>query len=231
MSCDKKTVQCSCRSKCNGTPWKGQECLTKVAKLGPFPCTILYKSCLFYPSWQATSFETPPSWVAFVERFHCSKLYCEESIQKYLTNQNTILIAVRGQQRSPWAHRAGGPSVITPSRPRYLLLAHRGQCHYQPNGSFSCPSHFQPSESRQQTLSACYPRPHHWSASRWEYPSTLDSSCDEHPTVPATDTRGSRHSRGSGHSGNKLHTWCETTTRWHHHQRRTQASTIPVWQG
>ena len=30
--------------------WKGQENLTKVAKIGPFPCTILYKSCLFYPS-------------------------------------------------------------------------------------------------------------------------------------------------------------------------------------
>ena len=51
--------------------WKGQECLTKVAKFGPFPCTILYKSCLFYPSWQATSFERPPSWVAFIEGFHC----------------------------------------------------------------------------------------------------------------------------------------------------------------
>ena len=51
--------------------WKGQESLTKVAKFGPFPGTILYKSCLFYPSWQATSFERPPSWVAFVERFHC----------------------------------------------------------------------------------------------------------------------------------------------------------------
>ena len=28
---------------------KGQECLTKVAKFGPFLGTILYKSCLFYP--------------------------------------------------------------------------------------------------------------------------------------------------------------------------------------
>ena len=52
--------------------WKGQECLTKVAKFGPFPCTILYNSCLFYPSWQPTSFERPPSWVAFIEGFHCS---------------------------------------------------------------------------------------------------------------------------------------------------------------
>ena len=52
--------------------WKGQECLTKVAKLGPFPCTILYKSYLFYPSWQATSFERPASWVAFIEGFHCN---------------------------------------------------------------------------------------------------------------------------------------------------------------
>ena len=52
--------------------WKGQESITKVAKFGPFPCTILYKSCLFYPSWQATSFERPLSWVAFIERFNCS---------------------------------------------------------------------------------------------------------------------------------------------------------------
>ena len=51
--------------------WKGQECLTKVAKLVPFPCTILYNTCLFYPSWQATSFERPPSQVAFIEGFHC----------------------------------------------------------------------------------------------------------------------------------------------------------------
>ena len=54
-----------------GPFWKGQESLTKVAKFGPFPCTILYKTCLFYPSWQATSFERPPSWVAFIEGFHC----------------------------------------------------------------------------------------------------------------------------------------------------------------
>ena len=47
--------------------WKRKECLTKVAKFGPFPCTILYKSCLFYPSWQATSFERPP-WVTFKYR-------------------------------------------------------------------------------------------------------------------------------------------------------------------
>ena len=50
---------------------KGQESLTKVAKFGPFSRTILYKSCLFYPSWQATSFERPPSWVTFIEGFHC----------------------------------------------------------------------------------------------------------------------------------------------------------------
>ena len=51
--------------------WKGQESLTKVAKFGQFQCTILYKSCLFYPSWQVTSFERPPFWVAFIEGFHC----------------------------------------------------------------------------------------------------------------------------------------------------------------
>ena len=51
--------------------WKCQKCLTKVAKFCPFPCTILYKSCLFCPSWQAISFERPPSCVAFIEGFHC----------------------------------------------------------------------------------------------------------------------------------------------------------------
>ena len=56
--------------------WKGQECLTKVAKFGPFLCTILHKSCLFYPSWQATSFERSPAWVAFIEGFHCILFFC-----------------------------------------------------------------------------------------------------------------------------------------------------------
>ena len=54
--------------------WKGQESLTKVAKFDPFPCTILYKSSLFYPSWKATSFERPSSCVAFIEGFHCITL-------------------------------------------------------------------------------------------------------------------------------------------------------------
>ena len=49
--------------------WKGQKSLTKVAKFRLFPCTILYKSCLCYPSWHATSFERPPSWMAYIERF------------------------------------------------------------------------------------------------------------------------------------------------------------------
>ena len=55
--------------------WKGQESLTKFVKFGPFPFTILYKSCLFYPLWQATFFGRPPSWVAFIEGFHCI-VYC-----------------------------------------------------------------------------------------------------------------------------------------------------------
>ena len=46
----------------------------KVTKFGPFPRTIFHKSCLFYPSWQATSFERPPSWVAFIEGFHTTKM-------------------------------------------------------------------------------------------------------------------------------------------------------------
>ena len=52
--------------------WKGQGSLSKVAKFGLFPRTILYKSCLFYPWWQVTSFQRPPSWVAFIEGFHCT---------------------------------------------------------------------------------------------------------------------------------------------------------------
>ena len=55
--------------------WKGQESVTKVAKFGPFTRTILYKSCLFYPPWQATSFERPTSWVAFIEGFHCTNIF------------------------------------------------------------------------------------------------------------------------------------------------------------
>ena len=46
--------------------WKGWESLTKVAKFGPFPRTILYKTCLFYPLMKATTFDRPPSRVAFI---------------------------------------------------------------------------------------------------------------------------------------------------------------------
>ena len=51
---------------------KDQERLTKVAKFDTFPCTIVYKSYIFYSSWQATSFERPPSWVAFIYGLHCT---------------------------------------------------------------------------------------------------------------------------------------------------------------
>ena len=47
--------------------WKGQECLTTIVNFGTFQCTILDTQCLFYSSWQATSFERPPSRVAFIE--------------------------------------------------------------------------------------------------------------------------------------------------------------------
>ena len=60
--------------------WKGQDCLNKVAKFGPFPCTILYKSCLFYPSTQASSFERPPSWVAFITGFQYISIYHKSHI-------------------------------------------------------------------------------------------------------------------------------------------------------
>ena len=66
--------------------WKGQGCLTKVAIFDPFPFTILYKSCLFHlcisPSWQTTSFERPPSWVAFLEGFHC--VLCKTVVVPFL---------------------------------------------------------------------------------------------------------------------------------------------------
>ena len=51
--------------------WIGHECLTKLTKFGPYPCTILYKLCLFYPWSQAIYFKRPPSWVAFIEGLHC----------------------------------------------------------------------------------------------------------------------------------------------------------------
>ena len=51
--------------------WKDQQCLTEVTKFCPFPRAIPYKSCLFYPSSKATSFERLLFWVAFIEGFHC----------------------------------------------------------------------------------------------------------------------------------------------------------------
>ena len=63
--------------------WKGHESLTNIAKVGPFPRIILYKSCLIYPSWQATAFERPLSWMAFIERFHCTS-YCFQKITVHL---------------------------------------------------------------------------------------------------------------------------------------------------
>ena len=81
--------------------WKGQECLTKVAKLGPFPCTILYKSCLFYPSWQATPFERPPSWVAFIEGFHCIFNSCLQSWGKIMISMYRL-----------WLHGLYGLHVV-----------------------------------------------------------------------------------------------------------------------
>ena len=57
--------------------WKGQESLTQIAKFGQFPYAILYKSCLFYPSWQATSFERPPYRVAFIEGFYSSQYHSQ----------------------------------------------------------------------------------------------------------------------------------------------------------
>ena len=65
--------------------WKGLKSLTKLAKFGPFPRTILCKSCLSYPSWQATSFERPPSWVAFIEGFHC--IFTRNSVLRLLMIQ------------------------------------------------------------------------------------------------------------------------------------------------
>ena len=76
--------------------WKGQECLTKVTNFGPFSCTILYKSCLFYPSWQATSFERPSSWAAFREGFHCIWfsilvwMYLSQSAAKFFFNCHNL---------------------------------------------------------------------------------------------------------------------------------------------
>ena len=35
----------------------------------------LQNMCLFYPSWEATSFERPPSWVAFIKGLRCNSLF------------------------------------------------------------------------------------------------------------------------------------------------------------
>ena len=50
---------------------KARNVSLKLQYFGTFPCTILYKSCLFYHSWHVTSFEKWPSRVAFIEGFHC----------------------------------------------------------------------------------------------------------------------------------------------------------------
>ena len=76
--------------------WKGQECLTKVARFGTFPCTIPYKLCLFYPSWQATSSERPPSLMAFIEGFHCIARHllwlCHPHQLPWCSNSNWIWV-------------------------------------------------------------------------------------------------------------------------------------------
>ena len=72
---------------------KGQESLTKVAKFGPFRRTILYKSCLFYPSWQATSFERPSYWVAFLEGSHCISIHWFCARMGYLQSRSNELTA------------------------------------------------------------------------------------------------------------------------------------------
>ena len=73
--------------------WKCQESLTKFAKFGRLPRTILYKSRLSYPSWQTTSIERPPSWVAFLEGFDCiftvQKLQCSKQWLWRRTGENT----------------------------------------------------------------------------------------------------------------------------------------------
>ena len=56
-----------CTNKIQWNPsGKARNVSLKFVKFGPIPCPILYKSSLFYPSWQATSFERPPSRVAFI---------------------------------------------------------------------------------------------------------------------------------------------------------------------
>ena len=95
--------------------WKGQECLPKVAKFGTFPCTVLYKSCFFYPSWQATSFERPPfgwpllrgstlliqfstCWIVYYKRFIHILNYTLDwlKLSRYnqFENNNTIMLSV-----------------------------------------------------------------------------------------------------------------------------------------
>ena len=65
-------------------------------KIWSIPCTILYKSCLSYPSWQTTSFERPPLWMAFIEGFHCIPLYLIKSIPQVICSSigHVVLLEV-----------------------------------------------------------------------------------------------------------------------------------------
>ena len=42
-----------------------------------------------YHSWQATSFERPPSWVAFIEGFHCTCIIFYHTVQRSVSNWHT----------------------------------------------------------------------------------------------------------------------------------------------
>ena len=60
---------------------KAKNVSLKLQNLAHFHAPFFSKSCLFYPSWQATSFERPLFWVAFMEGFNCiCVLYYNSSI-------------------------------------------------------------------------------------------------------------------------------------------------------
>ena len=79
----------------SGTPLERPGMSHLSCEISPFPCTILYKSCLFYPSWQDTSFKRPPFWVAFIEGFHCIHAYGLEFWTVYALTSVILVFLLR----------------------------------------------------------------------------------------------------------------------------------------
>ena len=62
---------------------KARKVSLKLQNLVRFHAPFFTNYVLFYPSWQATSFERPPSWVAFIEGFHFIHIYIYRGVPLY----------------------------------------------------------------------------------------------------------------------------------------------------